>query len=70
MGSNNTANAVVDQKKYYGTNNGDEKTGEVQSRHARTAKGGEQPSADHCTNDSQNDIEENSFTSFVYDLAA
>jgi hypothetical protein len=68
--SRNTTNRMIDNQEDYCANHCDQEAIEIQARHVSRAEGVEKPAPDDRTSNSQHDIEENSFSCLVDDLAA
>jgi hypothetical protein len=65
-----TPDCVKNNQYHYRPNDGYEQTIEVQSRDARGAETIEEPTADHCTDDSENDVQKEALAPSVYEFAS
>jgi hypothetical protein len=61
---------VVDDENHHSTDNGDEQTIQVQSGHSSGTKRTEQPPAYDGTHNAEENIENQAFPAFVYQLTA
>jgi hypothetical protein len=52
---------VVDEQEHHSSNDGDDETVDVQSRHTLHAEQAKQPASDHCPHNTQGDVEEEPF---------